>query len=51
MADKEGQQEVEVDTTLDAEKLKKYEKNYLFCHFNHLFEYEATYYSYLIAKL
>ena len=51
MADKEAQNEVEVDSTLDTEKLKKYEKNYLFCHFNHLFEYEATYYSYLIAKL
>ena len=29
----------------------RYKKNYLFCRFHHLFEYEATYYSYLIAKL
>jgi len=25
--------------------------NYLFTRFHHLFEYEATYYSYLLAKL
>ena len=51
MAEKDGQQEVNFDSTIDKEKVKKYEKNYLFCHFNHLFEYESTYYSYLIAKL
>lgn len=36
---------------LDSSKTEQYKENYLFCRFHHLFEYEATYYSYLIAKL
>ena len=36
---------------VDSAKTDKYRENYLFCRFHHLFEYEATYYSYLIAKL
>ena len=36
---------------MDEAKTDKYRENYLFCRFHHLFEYEATYYSYLIAKL
>ena len=36
---------------LDPQKIGKLKDNYLFCRFHHLFEYEATYYSYLIAKL
>ena len=35
----------------DEEKISKIGNNPLFCRFHHLFEYEATYYSYLIAKL
>ena len=36
---------------LDTQKSAKFARNFLFCRFHHLFEYEATYYSYLIAKL
>jgi len=39
------------DYELDEGKAAKLQENYLFCRFHHLFEYEATYYSYLIAKL
>ncbi len=36
---------------MDKEKIKDFENNYLFNKFHHLFEYDATYYSYLIAKV
>ena len=42
---------IEASYEPDTQKTEKYKKNYLFCRFHHLFEYEATYYSYLIAKL
>ena len=32
-------------------KAERTKNNYLFCRFHHLFEYEATYYSYLVAKV
>ena len=35
----------------DETKIREIGNNPLFCRFHHLFEYEATYYSYLIAKL
>ncbi len=35
----------------DTARLANYTDNHLFCRFHHLFEYEATYYSYLIAKV
>jgi hypothetical protein len=36
---------------VDEKHVAKYTNNHLFCRFYHLFEYEATYYSYLIAKV
>ena len=36
---------------VDEKRMAQYNNNHLFCRFYHLFEYEATYYSYLIAKL
>jgi Zn-dependent oligopeptidase len=33
------------------DKVKDFEGNYMFNKFHHLFEYDATYYSYLIAKI
>ena len=30
---------------------ERYRTNYLFCRFHHLFDYESTYYTYLVAKL
>lgn len=52
MAEKEVTESLsEIDTAIDFEKVKKYDENYLFCNFHHLFEYESAYYSYLIAKL
>jgi Zn-dependent oligopeptidase len=36
---------------LDEEKVKDFKGNFLFNKFHHLFEYDATYYSYLIAKV
>ena len=39
------------ETEVDPVKTAKFKENYLFCRFHHLFEYEATYYSYLLAKL
>ncbi len=35
----------------DVTRLTNYTDKHLFCRFYHLFEYEATYYSYLIAKV
>ena len=32
-------------------KTKDFSENYLFNKFHHLFEYDATYYSYLLAKV
>ena len=36
---------------VDPEKLGDFSDNYLFNKFHHLFEYDATYYSYLLAKI
>ncbi|MFM7856142.1 MAG: hypothetical protein ACKO96_30525, partial [Flammeovirgaceae bacterium] len=36
---------------IDPEKLEDFSDNYLFNKFHHLFEYDATYYSYLLAKI
>lgn len=36
---------------INTEKAKDFKNNYLFNKFHHLFEYDATYYSYLIAKV
>ncbi|CDW86736.1 oligopeptidase a [Stylonychia lemnae] len=36
---------------IQEHKLKDFENNYLFNQFHHIFEYNATYYSYLIAKI
>lgn len=39
-------------TDYDQTKIEETcENNYIFSRFHHLFEYEATYYSYLLAKL
>jgi Zn-dependent oligopeptidase len=36
---------------MDPEKISDFKGNYLFNKFHHLFEYDATYYSYLLAKI
>ena len=36
---------------INTEKAKDLKNNFLFNKFHHLFEYDATYYSYLIAKV
>jgi Zn-dependent oligopeptidase len=36
---------------IDPEKVADFNDNYLFNKFHHLFEYDATYYSYLLAKI
>ena len=36
---------------MDSVKVKDFEANYMFNKFHHLFEYDATYYSYLLAKV
>lgn len=48
-----GQNWVQVkdEFLVDENRMTNYKNNHLFCRFYHLFEYEATYYSYLIAKL
>lgn len=36
---------------IDSEKVTDFNDNYLFNKFHHLFEYDGTYYSYLLAKI
>jgi len=48
----ESEMPLTMDTfEVDEKHVAKYTNNHLFCLFHHLFEYEATYYSYLIAKV
>ena len=41
----------EDDFVPDPNQIEKFRNNFLFTRFHHLFEYEACYYSYLVARL
>ena len=44
-------EETSLNYEVDPEKTVDFNENYLFNKFHHLFEYDATYYSYLLAKV
>ena len=43
--------EITASYEMNSIKVEDFEANYMFNKFHHLFEYDATYYSYLLAKV